>query len=247
VAAHAEQGANFYSRIERHHIDQNGAIQVHRNVSGQRFQAVAEARLETRLAGISEPFRLNVSSLDALGGSSDWANAGRHIKRDIVYQDRKISSMSFYEIEYQSFSDFRKSVMDRLDIWASEKAAQAGKTIETSRREILEFLNNTEKHLQVNHTFAARCELRPNIAREIDSLHGLIDLHQQSESDFERLIPNSARQRIEMLLNSKSSYQETSFRVYDRSDISQQNGLHAAARLESIQQAEGVYAHSRLM
>jgi len=99
----------------------------------------------------------------------------------------------------------------------------------------------------VTHTFAARCELRPNIAREIDALHGLIELHDQSENDFEKLIPDSARQRIEVLLNSKSSYQETSFRVYDRSDITQQNGLHAAARLESIQQAEGVYAHSRLM
>jgi hypothetical protein len=247
VAAHAEQGGHFHSRIERHHIDQNGAIQVHRNVTGKRFQAVAEARLETRIAGMSEPIRLNVASLDGLGGSSDWANAGRHIKRDIVYQDGKISSMSFYEIEYQSFSDFRKSVLDRLDIWASEKAAQAGKSMDTTRREILEFLNDTEKHLQVTHTFAARCELRPNIAREIDALHGLIELHDQSENDFEKLIPNSARQRIEVLLNSKSSYRETSFRVYDRSDITQQNGLHAAARLESIQQAEGVYAHSRLM
>jgi len=229
IAAHAEQGVNFYSRMERHHVDQNGAIQVHRNVTGKRVQAVADARLETRLARISEPFRLNVASLDGLGGSSDWANAGRHIKRDIVYQDRKISSMSFYEIEYQSFSDFRKSVIDRLDVWASEKAAQAGKPMKTTRREILEFLNDTEKHLQVTHTFAARCELRPNVAREIDALHGLIDLHQQGENDFERLIPDSARQRIELLLNSKSSYQETSFRVYDRSDLTQQNGFHAVS------------------
>ncbi|HEX4878769.1 MAG TPA: hypothetical protein VFV39_02905 [Limnobacter sp.] len=247
VAVHGEAGVQFHARMSRHHRDCGGAIQVHRHLLGRRLQIGAEGRLEARFAGISDPFRANMLTLDGLTGSVDFATAGRHVKRDVVYVEGKISPLSYYEVEYQSFEDFKHAIMQRLDVWSNAKAKQGNKTIEAAEAEILAFLKKVAERRKPHHTFAARCELREAVAREIDALHGLIAQHENHPSLQRQALAEHLRRALLEKLECRDSYEETSFRAYDRNDRTETGGIHAALRLEHVNQAEGVHAHTRLM
>ncbi|HEX4842861.1 MAG TPA: hypothetical protein VFV57_04260 [Limnobacter sp.] len=247
LAAHGELGANLHAKVTRHHKDCGGAIQVNRHLLGRRLNIGVEGRLEARFEGLSDPFRLNMLTIDGLGGSVEIATAGRHVKRDVVYVEGKISPLSYYEVEYQSFDDFRKAIMSRLPEWSISKAMQSNTSVESAKAEILAFLQQASERLMPQHSFAARCELRQTVAQEIDALHSLIALHSAHGNPARQLLAEKLQALIQTKLDCPDSYQETSFRAYDRADKTHTRGLHAALRLEQIHQAEGVHAHTRLM
>lgn len=241
-AVTAELGVEYQSRIQKTHRDKNGAIRVERQTLGRGLKAFAEARLDVRINGTNEPARMGVLTLEGLAASVDFLSAGRQIRQDIVYEDERISTVSFYEIEYQSFDDFKHAVLSELEHWVNAK-----KDLENPRDKILQFLQHAAENRQTRHTFAARCELRKETAREIDLLNSIIKMNQYKTDSASIESVHKARAAVQALLQNPAAYAPTSFRVYDRQEIARQRGLHAGARMEAVDMAEGVYAHTRLM
>lgn len=238
-----EAGVEYQSNIQKNQVDKTGFLKLERHVQGKGLRGFAEARFDVRVNAMREPFRLTPLNLDTPSWSTDFLSAGRQLRQDIVYHNNRISPVSFYEIEYQSFEDFKAAILSNKDGW--------NEALQEKHRDLTDpvehFLTETEKNWDVTQTFAARWELKQDTVDLVNRYQSAIMLLEHRTDLDEQSKLNHFKQRVKLLLNDPQSYQPTSFRTYERKDTTETVGLQLAARLESVNQAEGVYTHSRLM
>lgn len=232
-----EVGVEYQALVQKDHVDKTGFLKVERHIQSKGLRGFAEARFDVRFNAIKDPFRLTPLTLDNLSVSTDFLTMGRQLRQDIVYHQNRISPVSFYEIEYQSFEDFKNAILSNKNAWVSAKG-------ENKVNEFLTQANNKQRSI---HTFAARWELKKETVRLVNHYNSAIMLLAHSTDLEEQNKVRTFQQIVQRLLNDPQSYAPTSFRTYERQDATETMGLHIAARLEAVNQAEGVYAHSRMM
>lgn len=238
-----EAGVEYQSNIQKNQVDKTGFLKLERHVQGKGLRGFAEARFDVRVNAMREPFRLTPLNLDTPSWSTDFLSAGRQLRQDIVYHHNRISPVSFYEIEYQSFEDFRAAILSNKDGW-NEALRTKHPTITDP---VEHFLTEAERNWDVTQTFAARWELKQDTVDLVNRYQSAIMLLEHRTDLDEQGKLKDFKQRVKLLLNDPQSYQPTSFRTYERKDTTETVGLQLAARLESMNQAEGVYTHNRLM
>jgi hypothetical protein len=239
----AEVGVEYQSHIQKDQVDKTGFLKLERHVQGKGLRGFAEARFDVRVNAMREPFRLTPLNLDNPSWSTDFLTAGRQLRQDIVYHNNRISPTSFYEIEYQSFEDFKVAILSNKDGW-NEVLRKKHHALTDP---VDHFLTEAEKNWNVTQTFAARWELKKETVDLVNRYQSAIVLLEHRTDLGEQRKQIDFKQRVKLLLNDPQSYQPTSLRTYERKDAAKTVGLQLAARLESVNQAEGVYTHNRLM
>lgn len=239
----AEVSVEYQSLIQKDQVDKTGFLKLERHVQGKGLRGIAESRFDVRFNAMRDPFRLTPLTLDNLAVSADFVTAGRQLRQDIVYHHNRISPVSFYEIEYQSFEDFKTAILSNKAEWNTAHHEKH----KTHNDPVEHFLNQVQQNLHTAQTFGARWELKPETVDLINRYNTAIMLLEHSTDLGEQTKVNEFKQRVRLLLNDPQSYKPTSFRIYERKDVTETTGLHLAARLEAVNQAEGVYTHSRLM
>ncbi len=247
--ASAGVGLNYQSAIRRRYEDANGSLQVERRYGGALMRAGAGARIGVRMQQPSQPDYLQgMVAGDVAAIGVEFLSQGRTIRHDTVRHNGRLLAVSFFEIEHQSFDDFKRSIVDAWESWVVSKAAQAKKTdLQAVSDELAAFLNMVRQHKTPMLTFAQRFELRVDVAARVDVLVSLQKLASRLQTECGRSSANRLTQQIDDILNEASSYMPTSFRVYDRSDSQKRSGVGLAFRLEATDSAEGVYATMRKM
>jgi len=246
-SATADTRLEFTSRMKRSYQDSKGAIHVSKRIVGRQLKASSSVELGVRSSYSTDNARYNLPSLLGFACSTDWLSGAREARREVVYNEGELHSMSFLEVQFQSFRDFRQSVMGHLDQWVETRMAQKNTDRHTAERQIMEFLEKVESGRNTSRTYAIRAEIKPEVARKINGMNALISLLEGKSLTASPMLAVSLRANVEEMLNSPHAYEPTSFRIFERHDQSQYKGLHFAFNSHSATGAEGVHAQSRLM
>lgn len=240
-------GLEYQSAYKKQSGDGTGALRVQRTFGGASLRANVGTKLNLGYGAWSGAFKLNAITLESLALSVDFLTAGRRIRIEIVRNNNQLSPSSFYEIEHASLEDFTQFILENLESWITARSTSSGKTAQEARTDIEKFLDSLSENYATNLTYAQRFELKPSCARRLDQYETLISLSKAMKSRRFDNYSYALHQKIQNTLMNPNSYTPSSFRVFDRDEKLALTGLQFSFRLQKIQQAEGVYVHSRMM
>jgi hypothetical protein len=243
----AGPSGEYHSSIGRHYSDKTGHMKVQRTLGGKLLKGILSVRASLRPIINSGEVTVGAGTTDVYNLSAEIATAGQTIRRELVASHGRYNPVSFVEIEHQTLEHFKQSIVDNISEWVRAKAIQLKKTQEQAHADIMRFIDQAASHHTITQTFAERYELKPDAAKLAELLESNATLARHA--DPHDVSGESARlqAQADAILQDFSSYEPTSFRIYERSDTQQKDGIQMIGQLQGVTSAEGVYAHSRLM
>jgi hypothetical protein len=239
---------------DRQYRDRTGSLRVDKRVSNRFIRASVYAKIGIRPVLEEGQTVVGLYTMDAAAGEIDFLTAGFQVRREIASTNGRINTQSFYEIEYPTFADFRRSVEENLSAWVEAKKSKdtsipEEERTQAARRLVINAVEKFEEHIarlgtlpsfQLNDTVAERFEIREAIAERIELLWSAADLARRAGRSTQA---EAFDAQAKALLDDTASYQETSFRLY----APEERRTTRFGLISATGSAQGVHAKSRLM
>ncbi|MFN4328752.1 MAG: hypothetical protein ACK4FF_07740 [Limnobacter sp.] len=247
LAASADTGATLTTRQSRQVQDTRGAITVDKRIIGKHLKLGSGARVDLRLPVTHNDVRFNALHGELFGVSVDWAVSGQQVRLETVRQDGLLHGMSFMEVEYLNHSEFEQAVLDHLGSWVHARAQAKKISPEKAHQQIMDFLDEVRAQRHTIRSYGARAELKAAVVNHVNQLATLQQALLLENSPQARSQAAEVTDFIRRVLEHPSSYEPTSFRIYERTEQQNRVGVRMGLHLDSHLSSEGVHAQARLM